>query len=625
MSSPDRGKLLAAVRPVDPSVTREQLDDWLETEREQTLTKVYYDPRGFGSIDRTFRDARRIDPWITREEVADFLRAQSIKQDLDKKRRLGTFLATAAREQIDIDVADFSNYGGVRYGLVAIDDFSKKLCVVPRESRRGTDMVQALDVVIQTLGVPVRFVSDEGGEFDNNAVLTYLRDMNVAIVFLRSYVNTAERVIGTIKTMLFPRVERLKGPWTDFIEDVVGIYNNTVHRTTGLTPNEAALDESNDAVRSKVMRSKRFRKKIRAGRRPPLDAGDLVKIMVPHSTVRRINTANFGPRPYRVEEVVTDSSGLKRYRVAGQLFLRHELLKVRDVQRNGETLESLKWMSEADLDKEFGGRRGRLGRALPGERGDVTQYSMLLQRVRGKQQPQVEVRERIDEDSEPLVLPKSNFEKLRDDLERERTPAAERAFYREIARLNGDASIAMKPSTRVKALNKALSRLGYGEKYDPDAEAVYREFLQVAPGVALKKWKELIDQVRDVPSPRRRAEMGAELKRLYDVSEEVRNEFDRRVAAKATLEMFVLEYDMLRRAYERSVDVDERAKYLTDIQAIIRYAQQENLPGLDYARIQENIREYEEGLALGNEQPALLQAIEIQIRNSDPLIQKLIK
>jgi hypothetical protein len=382
-SSPDRGKLLAAVRLVDPSVTREQLDDWLETEREQTLTKVYYNPRGFGSIDRTFRDARRIDPWITREEVADFLRAQSIKQDLDKKRRLGTFLATAAREQIDIDVADFSNYGGVRYGLVAIDDFSKKLCVVPLESRRGADMVQALDVVIQTLGVPVRFVSDEGGEFDNNAVLTYLRDMNVAIVFLRSYVNTAERVIGTIKTMLFPRVERLKRPWTDFLEDVVGIYNNTVHRTTGLTPNEAALDESNDAVRNKVMKSKRFRKKIRMGRRPPLDAGDLVKIMVPHSTVRRINTANFGPRPYRVEEVVTDSSGLKRYRVAGQLFLRHELLKVRDVQRNGETLESLKWMTEADLDKEFGGRRGRLGRALPGERGDVTQYSMLLQRVRG--------------------------------------------------------------------------------------------------------------------------------------------------------------------------------------------------------------------------------------------------
>ena len=44
----------------------------------------------------------------------------------------------------------------------------------------------------------------------------------------------------------------------------------------------------------------------------------------------------------------------------------------------------------------------------------------------------------------------------------------------------------MKPNTRVRALNKALGKLGYGEKYDPDAEAVYREFLQVAPVVAFK-------------------------------------------------------------------------------------------------------------------------------------------
>ena len=144
-------------------------------------------------------------------------------------------------------------------------------------------------------------------------------------------------------------------------------------------------------------------------------------------------------------------------------------------------------MTEADLDKEFGGRRGRLGRALPGERGDVTKYSMMLQRVRGKQQPQVEARERVDEDDEPLVLLQSSFEKLREDLEKERTPAAERAFSREIARLSGDASIAMRPNARVRALNTALSKLGYGEKYDPEAEAVHREFLQVALGVALKQ------------------------------------------------------------------------------------------------------------------------------------------
>ena len=148
----------------------------------------------------------------------------------------------------------------------------------------------------------------------------------------------------------------------------------------------------------------------------------------------------------------------------------------------------------------------------------------------------------------------------------------------------------MKEHARAKALSEALSKLGYGEKYDSAAEAVHREFLQVAPGVALKEWKELVDQVRDVPSPKRRAEMGAELKRLYDVSEEARHEPERCVEAKDTLDMFVLEYDMLRRATS-GASASTRAKYLTDIEAIIRYAQQENLPGLDYARIQEDIRE----------------------------------
>ena len=144
-SSPDRGKLLAAVRLVDPSVTREQLDDWLETEREQTLTKVYYSPRGFGSIDRTFRDARRIDPWIAREEVAD-LPAGPEHQAGPRQEAKARHVPGDRRPRFGIDVADFSNYGGVRHGLVAIVVFSKKLCVVPLESRRGGDMVQALEL-----------------------------------------------------------------------------------------------------------------------------------------------------------------------------------------------------------------------------------------------------------------------------------------------------------------------------------------------------------------------------------------------------------------------------------------------------------------------------------------------
>jgi hypothetical protein len=114
---------------------------------------------------------------------------------------------------------------------------------------------------------------------------------------------------------------------------VVSQYNRSVHSTTNMTPNAAHDEENNREVFEYVTRKRRFLKKVRQGRRPPLTEGDIVKIQVPHSTVRRINIAQYGPRPYRVEAVVSDASGLQRYRVADRLFLRHELLKVKDVRR----------------------------------------------------------------------------------------------------------------------------------------------------------------------------------------------------------------------------------------------------------------------------------------------------
>ena len=89
---------------------------------------------GFASVDKTWQYARRVDPRIPKEEVADFIRKQSIDQDMQRARRLGTFLPTGALDQIELDLADFSakvdgvsSYGlkeGVPpFALVGIDIF----------------------------------------------------------------------------------------------------------------------------------------------------------------------------------------------------------------------------------------------------------------------------------------------------------------------------------------------------------------------------------------------------------------------------------------------------------------------------------------------------------------------
>ena len=119
-STPDRARLLNIARAWDPGITREQLDNWIDNMREDLLTRIYYETDtdlgsqnrppapGFASVDKTWRFARRVDPWITKEEVAAFIRKQSIDQDLQRARRLGTFLTTGALEQIEIDLADFT-------------------------------------------------------------------------------------------------------------------------------------------------------------------------------------------------------------------------------------------------------------------------------------------------------------------------------------------------------------------------------------------------------------------------------------------------------------------------------------------------------------------------------------
>ena len=157
--------------------------------------------------------------------------------------------------------------------------------------------------------------------------------MGTSIVFLRSYANTVERVIGTLKSMLFPRVQQLGRPLTAFLPAVDAQHNQTVHSTTGMTPDAAHDEANNQRIFKRITKGRRFPKTIREGRRPPMDVGDLVKIQVPHSTTRRLNMAQFGPRPYPAQAIVSDESGLRRHRVAGQVFLRHELLKVKDVQR----------------------------------------------------------------------------------------------------------------------------------------------------------------------------------------------------------------------------------------------------------------------------------------------------
>ena len=119
---------------------------------------------GFGSIGETLRKTRVLDKSITLGDVKAFLDKQEIRQT-KKNKRYNSFVPAGRLEQIQIDLADFGKPASAfRYGLVAIDSFSKYLSVIPIADKTGRETAGALDHVLQQLGMPATVMTDEKGE-----------------------------------------------------------------------------------------------------------------------------------------------------------------------------------------------------------------------------------------------------------------------------------------------------------------------------------------------------------------------------------------------------------------------------------------------------------------------------
>ena len=311
---------------------------------EELLREVYYNPQtGFRSVDETLRQARALNnerqaraqrlrqPYVAvkvdREDVKRFLESQEVRQQTARRRREGSYVATAAREEFECDLAEFGEGfgGGARYALVCVDVFSKKCAAAPMVDKRPQTTAAALRQCFSELGVPVRIYTDEGSEFQNSTVEPMLASLNVALVTTRGYANFVERMIRTLKERLRIRHLTFGEPWDRLLPAVVKQYNDQAHAATRMAPKLAALDENNDLVRA------RLQKRAKPSRRPPLVVGDIVRIARPHTAGRRVRDVQFGAEAYPVQEIVYEG-GVTRYRVNERLYLRHDLLKITDIR-----------------------------------------------------------------------------------------------------------------------------------------------------------------------------------------------------------------------------------------------------------------------------------------------------
>ena len=251
------------------------------TPHDALLRRLYYDvERGFGSVAETLRRAKAEDPSVRRADVQDFLRSPGAapgRQGPALQQLRAPALAAGAAADGPRRLRGRRRPSRIvyRYGLVAVDIFTKRLAVAPLRGKTAAECAEGLDAVLDRLGLPASVFTDQGGEFQG-AFEARLRYYDIDHVVSRTPPIFVERQIRTIKEGVERRLRALRyaAPWYRMLQPVVDKYNATPQTTTRFAPNVAATGEHNAAVYRNIAKVARHDRRY-----PDLRVGDTVKVI----------------------------------------------------------------------------------------------------------------------------------------------------------------------------------------------------------------------------------------------------------------------------------------------------------------------------------------------------------
>ena len=141
---------------------------------------------------------------------------------------------------------------GHPYVLNVIDGYTRYLASQPIKHKTGETIRSALEVIYKQgpLSFPEYFQTDEGTEFHNEVVTTWLIENGTMPVFSlagdKRKQGLIERVNRTIEGPIFRRQQvlenqtgRVNKTWVEELQAFVDTYNHSTHRAIGCSPAEA--------------------------------------------------------------------------------------------------------------------------------------------------------------------------------------------------------------------------------------------------------------------------------------------------------------------------------------------------------------------------------------------------
>lgn len=209
----------------------------------------HYNTSFTGILD-LYRKAKQEDNAITILDVKNYLKGQksyTLHKITRKNFLRRKIIAPKPRVILSTDLMDMrklaKHNNNNNYVLVAIDVFSRYAKALPIKSKTSDSMVNALKLILEGdsnfKGVS-RINSDEGKEYYNSKVNTYLKNKSITLYSVSSReikASIAERFIRTLKGRIYRYMTQNNTlTYINALPDLVNDYNNTVHSTLNETP-----------------------------------------------------------------------------------------------------------------------------------------------------------------------------------------------------------------------------------------------------------------------------------------------------------------------------------------------------------------------------------------------------
>ena len=293
----------------------------------EAIIKEVYESN-FGTAYETYKEAVKKDNSIRLQDVKDYLSKRDDIQVKSKPKSYNSFVSPGANFEYEIDIMDIeakNSTSDTRYGLVAVDNFTKIAEVIPIKNRTPESIIAGLKKIIAEMGKPKQLYSDEESSVKSAKMVEFLNRTEIKSVQTSTHAHTVERFIRTFKDNLYRRLDALKQDkkdWYRHIGPIIKKYNSTEHSTIQIKPNEAGEKRNHLWVSWHLQNNAKRNRKY-----PDIKPGDMVRVHIKPKIGTKAHEPKWSSTRHKVIRI-DGNSYLIDYLPKKKLFLRHELLKV---------------------------------------------------------------------------------------------------------------------------------------------------------------------------------------------------------------------------------------------------------------------------------------------------------